>query len=261
VNAKKWKHIVAGILGVFIVSACSFNSNKQPQNTPQVDLYAGTKGNSHAFLGANVPFGYLKIGPQTRGNADGVGYNYNDSIITGFILSYTGEGEQSLTIGHEDDIRFFPSTQYEHEAKFVHNFEAVKPGYYSIYMHDIDIAVELTVTPHTAFQRYFFPPKDSVQVTIGRPLTVINDSVFTGQTETLHFVVQFSRPMKEIVKGNTRETQLLFDATEEEMLYVKVAISPESIEDANAKLANELPDWDFERMANMANRVWSEYLN
>ncbi|WP_163176226.1 hypothetical protein [Bacteroides sp. 51] len=258
---RQWKRIIAGILLVTTVASCSLISNKQADSTvPPIDLYAKTKGEDHVFLGANVPFGTLQIGPQTRGTSTGVGYNYNDSIITGFILSYTGEDKETLVINHENDIRFFPSTKNEHETKFTHHYEVVKPGYYSIFMHEADVAVELTATKHTAFQRYFFPPTDSVQVVIDKQLTLINDSTLTGETPSTHFVVQFSRPAKAILKENAHETKFLFDATDNEMLYIKVAVSPESAQSALSHLESELPDWDYERMAAQANQTWNEYL-
>lgn len=260
-KARQWKRIIAGGLLATTVASCSLISNKQPEtNVSPIDLYANTKGEDHVFLGASTPFGTVQIGPQTRGTSTNVGYNYNDSIVTGFILSYTGQGEETLTINHEDDIRFFPSTKHERETTFLHNYEVVKPGYYSTFLHNADIAVELTTTKHTAFQRYFFPPMDSVQVVIDQPLTLINDSTLTGQTPSTHFVVQFSRPTRGMLKENNQETKLFFDATEEEMLYIKVGVSENSPEDAIMYIENELPDWDYERMAAQANRIWNEYL-
>ena len=259
-NIRPWKQILVGMLLAATVVSCSLISNKHSDSTPEVDLYARTRGEGHVFLGANVPFGALQIGPQTRGTSTGMGYNYNDSIITGFIISYTGEDRESLTINHEDDIRFFPSTKDERETVFTHHYEVVKPGYYSIFMHEADIAVELTATKHTVFQRYFFPPMDSVQVVIGKPLTLINDSTLTGETPSTCFAVQFSRPTKGIVKENEHETKLLFDATEDEMLYIKVGVSPESTKQALSYLETELPDWDYERMSAHANQIWREYL-
>jgi len=259
----KWterKKIVAGIIWVLILVSCSPKSKQGDSDIPHMDMFASTKGDNHAFLGANVPFGTLQVGPQTKGASSGAGYNYNDSIITGFIISYTGVGEETLTLNHEDDIRCFPSTKHEKEAIFFHKYEVAKPGYYSVYMHESDIAVELTATKHAVFQRYFFPLMDSVQVVISRPLTIVNDSVLTGKTPSTYFVVQFSRPVRGIINEDPDETQLMFDSTEEEMLYIKIGISPKSIENAQNMLEKELPDWDFELKAAEANVAWNEYL-
>ena len=44
-------------------------SNKQDCYTQWVNPYIGTGGHGHVFLGANVPFGFVQLGPTqiTRG--------------------------------------------------------------------------------------------------------------------------------------------------------------------------------------------------
>lgn len=266
----RWHLIIAGILWILTVSACSWKTDKQ--SAPTIDLYAEAKGETHVFLGANVPYGPVRIGPQTRGTTTGTGhenyenpkgYNYNDSIITGFVISYTGEEENALQINHEDDIRFFPTIKDESETAYVHTYEVVKPGYYSVYMHNADIAVELTATQNVAYQRYFFPPTDSAQVTVNRELIAINDSTLTGKTPSTHFIIQFSLPVKQVIAlhNTTLQTTLLFDTTEEEMLYIKVGISPQSIDDARALMENELPEWNYELAIAQATQAWNNYLS
>lgn len=255
-----WKQIMAVVFLISTALSCSLIPNKQPQsNAPQVDVYANTKGEAHVFLGANTPLGCIQIGPQTRGASTAPGYNYNDSIITGFILSYSDEHEDTIAMLCEG-IRFFPSTKHEHEAKFYHKFEVAKLGYYSIFMHETDIAVELTATKNTVFQRYFFPQMDSVQVVVDQRLTSINDSTVTGKTENLYFIIEISRPFIDVVSENGKDTKLFFDATEEEMLYIKVGVSKNSQEEANTHIENELSDWDYEQATARAIKTWNEYL-
>ena len=66
--------------------------------TQYVNPLIGTGGHGHVFLGANVPFGYVQLGPTepTRGWDWCSGYHASDSIIVGFghqHLSGTGIGE------------------------------------------------------------------------------------------------------------------------------------------------------------------------
>lgn len=273
----RWNLIIKGILLllVFTLSACSRKAEKH--STPQpIDLYAEAKGETHVFLGANVPYGTVRIGPQTRGTdierskgyeedeevGRSRGYNYNDSIITGFVISYTGEAEEAIEINHKDDISFFPTIKGENETPFVHHYEVVKPGYYSVYMHEADIAVEVTATRNVAYQRYFFPPTDSAQVVIDKELIVLNDSTLAGKTPSTHFIVQLSQPLKQVVapQNNIPQTTLIFDTTDEEMLYIKVGLSPKSMEDAQSLIANELPEWNYELAIAEATQSWNEYL-
>ena len=253
-----WQQIIAGLFLLFIASACHHKTDKH-SGVSQTDLYTNTKGDIRVFLGANVPFGAVQLGPLTRGAHEGIGYHYNDSIITGLALSYTEKGEDQ-EINRNNDIRFFPTTQGEREAKFLHKYEVVKPGYYSVYMHEADIAVELTASKHVGYQRYFFPTKDSVQVVIDREFILKNDTVIAGQTPDLYFVAQFSLPIQGSLKENAQETTLFFDTTDQEMLYIKVGVSTKSAEDAESKIKEELPDWDFEATVAHVHKVWNDYL-
>ncbi|MDY3104345.1 MAG: glycoside hydrolase family 92 protein, partial [Prevotella sp.] len=68
------------------------------QLTRYVNPYIGTGGHGHVFLGANVPFGAVQLGPTqiTRGWDWCSGYHYSDSLIIGFShthLSGTGIGD------------------------------------------------------------------------------------------------------------------------------------------------------------------------
>ena len=53
--------------------------------TQYVDPYIGTGGHEHVFLGANVPYGLVQVGPTQykRGWDWCSGYHYSDSVIIG----------------------------------------------------------------------------------------------------------------------------------------------------------------------------------
>src|SRR3712207_9346121 len=59
-----------------------------------VNPMIGSGGHGHVFVGANVPFGYVQLGPTqtTRGWDWCSGYHYSDSLLVGF-------GHQHLKIG------------------------------------------------------------------------------------------------------------------------------------------------------------------
>ena len=66
--------------------------------TEWVNPTIGTGGHGHVFLGANVPFGYVQLGPteHTRGWDWCSGYHTSDSVLIGFghqHLSGTGIGD------------------------------------------------------------------------------------------------------------------------------------------------------------------------
>ena len=79
-----------------------------------VNPYIGTGGHGHVFLGANVPFGAVQLGPTqiTRGWDWCSGYHYSDSLLIGFghtHLSGTG-------IGDLGDLSFLPCLLYTSDA-------------------------------------------------------------------------------------------------------------------------------------------------
>ena len=74
--------------------------------TRYVDPYIGTGFHGHVFLGANVPFGAVQLGPVnlSEGWDWCSGYHYSDSTIIGFSHTHlSGTG-----IGDLGDILFMP---------------------------------------------------------------------------------------------------------------------------------------------------------
>ncbi len=102
---KGLKYLFAGIaMCCFFMTSCK-QKNTLPGElknlTGYVNPYIGTTGFGNVFLAANVPFGYVQVGPTQhsrppRGGEWCSGYNYSDSILIGFghlHLSGTGVGD------------------------------------------------------------------------------------------------------------------------------------------------------------------------
>ncbi len=76
--------------------------------TQYVDPYIGTGFHGHVFLGANVPFGAVQLGPVNRSEGWDwcSGYHYSDSTIVGFSHTHlSGTG-----IGDLGDVAVMPTT-------------------------------------------------------------------------------------------------------------------------------------------------------
>lgn len=138
-----------------------------------VDPYIGSGEHGHVFVGANVPFGMVQIGPQNihKGWDWCSGYHYSDSVIIGFShthLSGTGcadlgdillmpfTGEVRTARGEQDNIEGSCSSYYKHEN------ESVAPGYYSLLM-DNGVKAELTATERVAMHHYTYPAGESAK--------------------------------------------------------------------------------------------------
>src|SRR5687768_5787426 len=76
--------------------------------TKYVDPYIGSSFHGHVFVGANVPFGAVQLGPVNRSEGWDwcSGYHYSDSTIIGFSHTHlSGTG-----IGDLGDILMMPFT-------------------------------------------------------------------------------------------------------------------------------------------------------
>ncbi len=166
----KNKFCIAALLAVF--AGQSFGQGKV-NLTQYVDPYIGTGFHGHVFVGANVPFGAVQLGPTEIGKGWDwcSGYHISDSTIVGFQHTHlSGTG-----IGDLGDISFMPTTGDVHVEKgtladpksgyfslFSHTDEVAKPGFYSVKLKRYGIGVKLTATTRVGFQEYIFPAsKDS----------------------------------------------------------------------------------------------------
>ena len=96
--------------------------------TSLVDPFIGTGGHGHVFLGANVHFGLVQLGPTepVRGWDWCSGYHYSDSVLVGFSMMHlSGTG-----IGDLGDISLMPvGDEVRRTTVFSHRNERVRPGY------------------------------------------------------------------------------------------------------------------------------------
>ena len=243
-----------------------------------VNPMIGTGGHGHVFLGANVPFGFVQLGPTNR--KDGwdwcSGYHYSDSVIIGFShLHLSGTGCADL-----GDLAFLPVLdKTQKEVKFSHQAEYARPGYYSVMLNN-GIRVELTATERTGLHRYTLPAdapmgylRFDLEQGIGwdKPTecqarqeskTMISGYRFSkgwANNQKLFFVVEFSQPVERLQSSSANLLLLRF-AGGQQPLMVRVGLSPVSIEGAKANLKAEQYDWDFQRTVADAGRKWEEQL-
>ena len=296
-------------LGVGLFSSCSGTASQQTGNfTQYVDPYIGTGDHGHVFLGANVPFGAVQLGPSniTQGWDWCSGYHISDSTIMGFgHMHLSGTG-----IGDLGDIVFLPITGNPVFKRGVHGDESsglyslfrretekVKPGYYAVHLDRYGVDVELTATSRVGFHKYVYQagsaadPRVVIDLVAGigwdnpirGSITQENDSVISGYRysrgwaadQRVYFTAVFSEPITQFsvldtttVQEGTSLTarrvygQAEFAAAENKKeLYVKVAISPVSIENAKENMVAELPAWDFEQVIADADKAWNAELS
>jgi len=136
--------------------------------TSFVDPLIGSGGHGHVFVGANVPFGAVQLGPQQipKGWDWCSGYHYSDSLLTGFShtrLSGTGATDLGdvLIMPYLGAVKTDKGRQAApHQgylSRFSHQRETARPGYYAVTLDDYGIRAELTSTARVGLPRYTFP--------------------------------------------------------------------------------------------------------
>ncbi len=268
--------------------------------TAFVDPLIGTGGHGHVFVGANVPYGMVQVGPTSIPEEwDWVsGYHESDNTVIGFShthLSGTGIGDLfDITLmpvigavkyarGTEED----PASgmwSYADRSK-----QVVRPGYYSVPLLRYGITAEMTATERVGLHRYHFPSSDEAAVVIDlenggcwdmawrtelkahNATTVVGFRFSSGwaKDQRVFFAAEFSEAYEKldiIDAGPHKEQQqryarVSFRTKEGKPLLVKVALSSVSIEGALANLKHELPHWDFDQVKTDAHKKWNTELS
>jgi len=287
-----------GFTGIFAWSAAGGHGASV---VDYVNPMIGTDAHGHVYPGPSVPFGLVQLSPDTRDNTwDGSsGYHYSDTSILGFSHNHlTGTGCLDLgnillmpTVG---PVKLFPGHQpgEGYRARFSHQAEVARPGYYAVELPDYHVKVELTATARAGFHRYTFPATDAAHIIldlqhgIGNTLTearltLENDRTASGYRRSkgwgggkvYYFVMEFSRPFDSAgvaqadqdVPGREttgKETKGHFDFKTKagEQILVRVGLSTVSVEGARNNLHAEIADWNFDGVANAARQQWDQAL-
>ena len=266
-----------------IIAGCLISMAGEKNLTQFVNPRIGTGGHGHVFLGANVPFGYVQLGPTepTRGWDWCSGYHDSDSVLIGF-------GHQHLSgtgIGDLGDVALLPVVDRDQRSVvFSHSDESVRPGYYSLVLRDQGkpyVTAELTATQRTGMHRYTFAPAqlqcyllldlgqgigwDSpkqmrMKQLTPRMITGYRYSMGWARDQRVFFAMEFSQDVTlEKLDGDT--LGLITTPNSGEPLLVKTGLSAVSVENAIGNLMSENPDWDFYAVMAKADKAWNKELS
>lgn len=196
--------------------------------TRHVDPFVGTGFHGHVFMGANVPFGAVQLGPtqMSQGWDWCSGYHYSDSLIVGFAHTHlNGTG-----IGDLGDVQIMPTTgavklirgtskdsRSGYASRFSHTQETARPGYYAVKLQRYNIDVALTATERVGLHQYTFPKSSDAHIVIDlgegvgdRPIEThlekLNDSTLVGYRfskgwapdQRLYFAIVFAKPIQQL---------------------------------------------------------------
>jgi Putative alpha-1,2-mannosidase len=183
------KNLLLGALVLFGACSQEMPLKEKGELLSYVDPYIGSGFHGHVFVGSNMPFGSVQLGPNNydKGWDWCSGYHYSDSLVVGFshthlsgtgcmdlgdiqIMPYTGE--INVNRGSWDNFEGSFASKYRHEKEYV------DPSLYKVELEN-GVNVALTTTPHVGIHKYVFPkngqtPRILVNVTDGMGDRAVN---------------------------------------------------------------------------------------
>lgn len=256
-----------------------------------VDPHIGTGGHGHVFMGANVPFGMVQLGPTSIPQSWDwcSGYHEGDSTVIGFShthLSGTGIGDLfDITVMPVVGDVTYARGREEEPGSGLWSYgalsrEKAEPGYYSIPLLRYGITAELTATARAGFHRYTFPAsKESAIVfdlenggcwdqATDTGLQVLDSVTVRGwrhstgwaKAQKQYFYAVFSKPFHQDKNTPAPYGRFCFSTADGEQVLLKVGLSPVSMEGARKALRAELPGWDFDATRREARAAWNREL-
>lgn len=148
------------VLCCLVMSLCLHRARVQAQSRlALVDPFVGVDGGGNVTPGAQVPFGFVSLGPDTT-HSDTNGYS-SRGLITGFSHTHeSGTGGQSKY----GNFRISPTVGSRDigNLQFIKSEESAHPGYYSVVVSDPSdssrsVLSELTAARLVGVSRFTFP--------------------------------------------------------------------------------------------------------
>ena len=258
-----------------------------------------------------MPFSMVKLSPDNQNTGWQAGYEPSFENIGGFshvhewtmagVSMMPTTGPLEIRQGREDD----PDSGYR--SRLDKATEQAPIGYYAADLTDYGIKAELTSTTRCGFHRYTFPQKPDARVLIDlqfgteyalkirrieirkadehriEGLSTYHSECWGpdgSQDYTVHFVIEFDRPIKafgvwqnETVRKEVDHLEVgavedagayaQFDVQTNRVVQARVGLSLVSIANAALNLKTEVAEpfgWDFEAVRRHHVQVWNELL-
>ncbi|WP_281631456.1 GH92 family glycosyl hydrolase [Flavobacterium luteolum] len=248
--------------------------------------------NGNTYPAICRPWGMNFWTPQTGKMGDGWAYTYTAEKIRGFKQTH----QPSPWMNDYGQFSIMPVTgklafaEDERASWFSHKAEVSKPYYYSVYLADHDVTIEITTTERAAHFQITFPENEKSSIVIdafdkGSYIKIIpSENKIIGYTTRNsggvpqnfknYFVLIFDKKFltnstwidkvlnadKLESEGNHVGAVVGFQTKKGEKVNVRVASSFISQEQAELNLKNELGTATFEETVSQSKAEWNKVL-
>lgn len=227
---------------------------------------------AEVFPGSSLPNAMVQLSPVTKFKS-GSGYQYEDSVIYGFI--HTSKGHWNLC-----HIPLLPVTGNISPDDFCsaynHKNESAHPGYYQVFLERYNINVEITSTLRCAFHKYTYKVGQSKKLIAD--LSMANERVrnyyieqegenvfkgFQQAGEKMYFYAVANHNIRTInsLKKDTKKISIVNFVDESKPLELQIGFSFVSIKNAKENLEKEMSGKSFARVRQEATNTWEALLS
>jgi predicted alpha-1,2-mannosidase len=296
------RFLFPAFLSFLLLTACNTDCKNITSTDEDLTQYAnplmGTDSefalsNGNTYPAIAVPWGMNFWTPQTNKMGDGWTYMYDAKKIRGikqthqpspWINDYAAFSLMAVT----GELKF---KEAERASWFSHKAETVSPYYYSVYLADYDVTMEVTPTDRAAQFRFTFPETEDAYVLVdgfrqGSMVKIIPDERKVigycrnnsgGVPENFHnyFTVIFDQDFEfqstwngdDLYEGETQQEGyhvgaiLKFKTGKGEKIHAKVASSFISPQQAELNLQREILADSFDETKAKAHQTWQTELN
>ena len=263
-----------------ITTICLFSLSCSQNGLDPVDYVNPDIGGISPLLETTVPLVNL---PNSMMRIHRLPGNYQAEKINGFpfILCGHRQGTAGLLMPVAGNLSF---EQKSWQSYYDHDFEECTPYYYSVWLEDPDINLELTVEEKSSFYQINWNKKEEkrlmLAVTTRGSFNVIDENSVEGfeiyrdkvkvffyiKTDKEFIAESGPKTGDEALSDNsgfemTKPTlSLTFNVLEKEKAGVKMGISFVDADQAKRNLESEIPDWDFEALKAKGREKWNSAL-
>lgn len=227
---------------------------------------------AEVFPGTSLPNAMVQLSPVTEFHS-GSGYQYEDSLIYGFIHTCKGHWNLCHVPVLPANGIFSPDN---YASSFRHTNESARPGYYQVYLERYGVNAELTSTLRCAFHKYTFShPKDKkLIVDLSRSNEKVQSwsieqegsYIFKGYQqagEKIYFYAVSNQPIISIdnPQSGNHEISVLNISDSPSPLELRIGFSFVSTDNAKLNLKKEMLGKSFNEVRNEATLIWETLLS
>lgn len=225
------------------------------------------------YPGSTLPNAMVQLSPITQ-YGSGAGYEYEDTEILGF--THTNKGHWNLC--HIPILPIAKNASAPFRSSFNKETEKASPAYYTVFLKDYGVEVEVTSTLRAGFHKYTFDDNEAhtILFDLGHANHRVDEwqirqksqNTLEGFQRTGGDKIYFSAVLNEDVgelltvsPGESNGYAMLKLHAKNKPVTLKIGLSFVSTANAKENLQQEIGEKNFEEVKSLGENIWDEVLS